>query len=83
MKLLEALTEYTEALESGVPLNQKLGGTHPRSGPQHTTVLTGLLKQFPAEEMKMVPVSTLVNSPRNEKPECVEPMDVAGGANLE
>lgn len=33
-----------------------------------------LLKQFPAEKMQMVPVSTLVNSPRNEKPECVVPL---------
>jgi putative SOS response-associated peptidase YedK len=33
-----------------------------------------LLKQFPAEKMQFVPVSTLVNSPRNDKPECVAPM---------
>jgi putative SOS response-associated peptidase YedK len=32
-----------------------------------------LLKQFPAEKMQLVPVSTLVNSPRNDKPECVAP----------
>ncbi len=36
------------------------------------TAVADLLKQFPADRMKIVPVSTLVNSPRNEKPECVE-----------
>ncbi len=33
-----------------------------------------LLKQFPADKMQLVAVSTLVNSPRNEKPECVIPL---------
>jgi putative SOS response-associated peptidase YedK len=33
-----------------------------------------LLKQFPADRMQAVPVSTLVNSPRNESPECVAPL---------
>ncbi len=33
-----------------------------------------LLKQFPAKRMQLVPVSTLVNSPRNEKPECAQPL---------
>jgi putative SOS response-associated peptidase YedK len=34
-----------------------------------------LLKPFPAEKMQLVPVSTLVNSPRNERPECVQPLN--------
>jgi putative SOS response-associated peptidase YedK len=33
-----------------------------------------LLKPFPAERMQLVALSTLVNSSRNEKPECVEPL---------
>jgi putative SOS response-associated peptidase YedK len=33
-----------------------------------------LLKQFPAERMQAIPVSTLVNSPRNESPQCVVPL---------
>jgi putative SOS response-associated peptidase YedK len=33
----------------------------------------GLLKPFPSERMQLVPVSTLVNSPRNELAACVEP----------
>ena len=33
-----------------------------------------LLKPFPADRMKLTPVSTLVNSPRNESAKCVEPV---------
>lgn len=36
--------------------------------------LLPLLKQFPAGRMQAVPVSTLVNSPRNELPDCVVPL---------
>jgi putative SOS response-associated peptidase YedK len=32
------------------------------------------LKPLPADRMQLTPVSTLVNSPRNEKPECVQPL---------
>jgi putative SOS response-associated peptidase YedK len=43
---------------------------------QHdANALTSLLKQFPAEKMQLTPVSTLVNSPRNESPKCVEPVE--------
>jgi putative SOS response-associated peptidase YedK len=38
---------------------------------QDTDVLQQLLKPFLAERMRLVPVSTLVNSPRNEDPRCV------------
>jgi putative SOS response-associated peptidase YedK len=34
-----------------------------------------LLKPFPSKTMQLTPVSTLVNSPRNEKPECVQPLN--------
>ena len=34
--------------------------------------LLSLLKPYPADEMTAYPVSTIVNSPRNETPECVE-----------
>lgn len=33
-----------------------------------------LLRQFPAEQMESFPVSTLVNNPWNEVPECVQPV---------
>jgi putative SOS response-associated peptidase YedK len=42
---------------------------------QDANVLTSLLKQFPAGNMQLTPVSTLVNSPRNESPKCVEPVE--------
>ena len=34
--------------------------------------LTALLKPYPTEEMEAYPVSTLVNSPKNDVPECIE-----------
>lgn len=37
--------------------------------------LQSLLTPYPAEEMRMQPVSTLVNSPRNDSPECIAAMD--------
>jgi len=33
-----------------------------------------LLAQFPGERMQRIPVSTLVNSPRNDLPACTEPI---------
>ncbi len=45
---------------------------------QDPDALVSLLKQFPAEQMQAVPVSTLVNSPRNESPECVVPLAASG-----
>jgi putative SOS response-associated peptidase YedK len=35
--------------------------------------LTSLLKPYPAAEMTAYPVSTLVNSPRNNSPACIAP----------
>lgn len=37
--------------------------------------LAGLLDAFPAERMAAYPVSTLVNSPRNDVPECIARLD--------
>jgi putative SOS response-associated peptidase YedK len=36
--------------------------------------LRGLLVPLPSEEMEAFEVSTLVNSPRNDSPECVRPI---------
>ncbi len=36
--------------------------------------LNDLIKPFPAALMEMHPVSTLVNSPANERPECIRPI---------
>jgi putative SOS response-associated peptidase YedK len=35
--------------------------------------LEGLLRPYPSEEMVAYPVGTTVNSPRNERPECIAP----------
>lgn len=39
---------------------------------QDKAKLLDLLKPFPPDDMVSIPVSTLVNSPRNEKAECIE-----------
>lgn len=41
---------------------------------QDTEYLKSLLKPYPEEEMTAITVSTLVNSPSNDLPECVEPI---------
>lgn len=42
---------------------------------QDADVLTGLLQPLPAERMRATPVSTLVNSSRNEHPDCIRPIE--------
>ncbi|MCB1056336.1 MAG: SOS response-associated peptidase, partial [Acidobacteria bacterium] len=37
--------------------------------------LEALLLPYPAEAMEAYPVSTLVNSPQNDDPRCIEPID--------
>jgi putative SOS response-associated peptidase YedK len=34
--------------------------------------LLSLLRPYPADEMKAYPISTLVNSPKNDVPACIE-----------
>ena len=43
---------------------------------QEAGKVVDILKQFPAERMQLTPVSTLVNSPRNDRPECTTPVTV-------
>jgi putative SOS response-associated peptidase YedK len=38
---------------------------------EDVAALQGMLQPYPAEEMTAFPISTLVNSPRNESPECI------------
>ncbi len=40
--------------------------------------LSKLLVPYPGEEMKAYPVSTMVNSPRNDSRACIEPADPSG-----
>lgn len=37
--------------------------------------LHALLKPYPSDQMRLHPVSTLVNSPRNDSPACIEPCE--------
>ncbi len=41
---------------------------------QEVDRLQPLLRPYPSEEMKAYPVSTRVNNPANDHPECVEPI---------
>lgn len=41
---------------------------------KNTVYLSGLLEPYKAEEMDAYPVSTMVNNPRNDSPECVAPL---------
>jgi putative SOS response-associated peptidase YedK len=41
--------------------------------PRPAESLSGLIRPFPAELLDAYPVSTLVNSPANDAPECIQP----------
>lgn len=41
---------------------------------QHPGEVQHLLRPYPAEEMSFYPVSNHVNNPRNEDPQCIEPL---------
>jgi putative SOS response-associated peptidase YedK len=43
---------------------------------QHTEPLKALLRPYPSEELMAYPVSTLVNNPRHDAPQCLEPVSV-------
>ena len=43
--------------------------------PRQPSDLQGLLAPYPAEAMSAHPVSTLVNSPANDRPECIAPAE--------
>lgn len=49
--------------------------------PDAAAGLRDLLRPFPAESMTAWPVSELVNSPRNDVPECVEPVEVEASSD--
>ena len=40
---------------------------------EHPQDVLPLLTPFPADRMQLTPISTLVNSTRNDRPECVQP----------
>ncbi|MEO6308774.1 MAG: SOS response-associated peptidase [Nitrospiraceae bacterium] len=43
---------------------------------QNIETLNGLLRPYPSEELTAHPVSTLVNNPRHDAPQCLEPVSV-------
>ena len=43
---------------------------------QHVDTLNALLRPFPTEHMTAFPVSTLVNNPRHDAPQCLEPVSI-------
>jgi putative SOS response-associated peptidase YedK len=43
---------------------------------QHIEPLKALLRPYPSEELTAYPVSTLVNNPRHDAPQCLEPVSV-------
>ncbi len=45
---------------------------------QETAELQSLLKPFPAEQMEVYPVSNQVNSPANDRPDCIAPRSLTG-----
>lgn len=62
MPVILSREDYDRWLDAGTPLEE----------------IKGLLRQFPADQMENFPVSTVVNNPRNEVPECVQPMGAPG-----
>ncbi len=50
--------------------------------PDEAAGLRELLRPFPAEGMAAWPVSTLVNSPRNDAPECAAPVEEPPGDQM-
>jgi len=43
---------------------------------QQAETLKALLRPFPSEELTAYPVSTLVNNPRHDAPQCLEPVSI-------
>jgi putative SOS response-associated peptidase YedK len=43
---------------------------------QQVETLNALLRSYPSEELMAYPVSTLVNNPRHDVPQCLEPVSV-------
>ena len=41
---------------------------------QHVEPLKALLRPYPSEELTAYPVSTLVNNPRHDAPQCLDPI---------
>ncbi len=69
--------ELMAALHNRMPviLHQKDYAQWLDAAPQTPENLLPLIKPFPADKMSAYPVSTLVNKPGNDRPECVVPLN--------
>lgn len=57
-----------------VILNEKDEGMWLDPRLSDTDKLSTLLKPYPSDEMEAYKVSTIVNSPKNDSPKCIEPV---------
>ena len=57
-------------------------GKNGEAGPEERSELLRLLVPSPAEAMVAVPVSTLVNSPKHDVPDCIRRVEVRGWGGL-
>jgi putative SOS response-associated peptidase YedK len=80
-EVIESFTILTtDANELMRPIHNRMPVILPRAdhgawldpGLQDRETLTQMLRPFPPEEMSAYPISTFVNAPRNEGPQCVE-----------
>lgn len=73
--------ELLESLHGRMPVILKPEDYEDWLGPdyQETAELQSLLKPFPAEQMEVYPVSDQVNSPANDRPDCIAPQSFTGG----
>lgn len=70
-----AANSFTQPIHDRMPviLPRDAEGTWLDPRAERASALTGLLRPYAAGEMKAHPVSTLVNSPKNDMPECIVP----------
>ncbi len=68
-----------EPIHDRMPVILPKDAEHIWLDPENTdlTDLRGLLVPYPAEQMEATQVSTLVNSPKNDGPGCIEPVEAA------
>jgi len=80
VKLTLRHNPYTAQLDAVVAKDKHGALTQPAKwlralepGTIESDKFAGLCQPFPAEQMEAYPVSTIVNSPKNDLPECIVP----------
>jgi len=75
--------ELMAPIHNRMPVILAKAARHRWLDPQaNVTELRSLLTPFPPEEMEAYAVSTLVNSPRNDTPDCIVPVARSDGAGV-